>query len=99
MIGEPARLTARRRDDVYIHITVVIPAERNHRTVGREKRAAFQVAPAYQPTRFASGPADDPYIASVDERDLGCADCRSLGMRRALGDGATAGHPDRQTAA
>src|ERR1700683_5410332 len=96
MIGEPARLTARRRNDVYIHITVVIPAERNHRTVGREKRAAFQVAPAYQPTRFASGPADDPYIASVDERDLGCADCRSLEKQRDFRVGAKAADTDRQ---
>ncbi len=82
MISQPAGLATRRRHDVHVNIAVVISAESHHRAIRRKDRSAFQVAPGYQAICFTSLAADDPYIASIDESDLGRAESGSLEKQR-----------------
>src|SRR4029453_10519431 len=74
VIRQPLRHTSRRRHDVDVLVAVVLPAERDLRSVRRKERVRLLANPARQAAGIATVTGDQPEVPGEAEYDLRLAD-------------------------
>ena len=82
MIGEAPRFPSRRGDHIDVIVPIVIARVGDHRSIGREDRAARGPGAGHQALGVTTLAIDDPDVAAEGESDLGLAERGALQQER-----------------